>query len=148
VQALCKHRAEMQAPEVVTSAADQTLEQQLGTQREALCVLRVACKSPEARHPKAPPEAVELCCGGEGNRPKVCMLFKAALTPCCTSSGDLGDVPLVELRVADSPTNVPTPLSARSSLSTTSSTRIAWGSAGLSEVAARRSTWREAQGGL
>lgn len=148
VQALNKHRAELQSPLVVSDdpqdlGNEPTLEQQLSTKREALSMLSTV------RSTSRPAEDLFTNgCGYEVARLKSFGLFGKgpnATAQCCTSRGDLGEAPLSDLHLVGnvlatvqeelvvyplptlvaggdfSPPSATSALSARSALSTTCS---------------------------
>lgn len=98
VQALCRHRAELHAATVVPAASDQTLEQQLGTQREALGVLKSLRMPSEPPSGKAAGDVVGICCGSGARR--ACAPPRGPLAHCCVS-GDECAVAVAELAVGD-----------------------------------------------
>uniref|UniRef100_A0A7S1PWG1 Uncharacterized protein n=1 Tax=Alexandrium catenella TaxID=2925 RepID=A0A7S1PWG1_ALECA len=120
--ALRKHREELDKYTVVPVAKDETLEQRLGNQREALCQLEAADDDP----------AGAMWCRSEGSRLRPCVSSGGPSVACCAEDGNGGERPLVGLKApgvyplpipgrSSSPTAAHSPLSARSFTSTTCS---------------------------
>jgi len=95
VQALCKHRADLQAPSLDVPSSDQTVAQQLGTQSEALS--EFIQHSMLARSKDEKNCMHEASCGETPvPPPRPCGFFRAPLVSCCTSDGEVGEVLVVE----------------------------------------------------